>query len=416
MKSNKNNNSKFISGPINVVRLEGNVLNINKVIYIFMDIHETYPRETECSNIRSNNISKYFIENFDKASKSNKIYDFFMEVDASYLTKQYIPIEKREIYIAKLWKLFIQSFDIDREKNIVGKSKEFPNIRFHYLDTRDYTINGYNTNYNINHNVYSVNPHNISHYFLENYDNGLANNITEVKATYDMIYTAGKPLNSNHKPLVPKSIEEFDKYNKEELEKIAGSIYDKLLNKYHHAEIKSKINNIINKELKTLFNDFFEIVHIMYNKVPDYNKIIGKNWNELTYDSNINIYDYGTSIVDRYNILCDMANDNYIRNNNNMSIYVNIMDLYFIRRFLDKDYITNGIAYTGAAHSLNYIYYLVKYFNFNITHYSYLKDDNITEVQDYIKSLDNADSLSGYFYPQKFYQCSDMNSFPPLFQ
>lgn len=32
------------------------------------------------------------------------------------------------------------------------------------------------------------------------------------------------------------------------------------------------------------------------------------------------------------------------------------VDIYFLRRFLDKDYITNGLSYTGSTHSLMYVY------------------------------------------------------------
>lgn len=42
-----------------------------------------------------------------------------------------------------------------------------------------------------------------------------------------------------------------------------------------------------------------------------------------------------------------------------------------LRRFLDKTYITNSIAYTGMGHSMNYIYILLHEFDFKITHVSY---------------------------------------------
>jgi hypothetical protein len=50
-----------------------------------------------------------------------------------------------------------------------------------------------------------------------------------------------------------------------------------------------------------------------------------------------------------------------------MNFLVVITDLYFMRRFLDKKYIKNGILYTGLYHFYNISYLLVKYFNYKIT-------------------------------------------------
>jgi hypothetical protein len=57
-----------------------------------------------------------------------------------------------------------------------------------------------------------------------------------------------------------------------------------------------------------------------------------------------------------------------------------------MKKFLDKDYITNMISYTGARHSSNYVYILIKNFNFKITNYSYLNDGNIKNIEKMIKN------------------------------
>ena len=51
-----------VSGPVNVVRLEGNINNIPKVIYIVMDIHMSPNEQSECKDIRSKHIKKYLNE------------------------------------------------------------------------------------------------------------------------------------------------------------------------------------------------------------------------------------------------------------------------------------------------------------------------------------------------------------------
>ena len=56
-----------------------------------------------------------------------------------------------------------------------------------------------------------------------------------------------------------------------------------------------------------------------------------------------------------------------------------LTDLYFIRRFITKDYIKNGIIYTGSAHLCDITYILTKYFNFKITNIFY-KHNNFLHI------------------------------------
>ena len=107
------------------------------------------------------------------------------------------------------------------------------------------------------------------------------------------------------------------------------------------------------------------------------------------------------------------------------------MDLYFLRRFLDKDYITNGIVYSGALHSADYINILVNLFNFKITHTAYAVTNNIVELNDIVKSYDPFSEKNksleytailfgteDLFLPfgYKSIQCSDIAKFPPNFK
>ena len=62
----------FINGPINIVRLEGEVLSnqktIKKTLYLFFDIHVD---KTECIDIQSTNNEKYLYKNIDKQNKTH---------------------------------------------------------------------------------------------------------------------------------------------------------------------------------------------------------------------------------------------------------------------------------------------------------------------------------------------------------
>ncbi len=69
-----------------------------------------------------------------------------------------------------------------------------------------------------------------------------------------------------------------------------------------------------------------------------------------------------------------------------MSTTSQIMDLYFLRRFLDKSYVTNGIIYTGAYHTMDIIYILINKFDFKLTHSSVNKL-SITDLNRNIKNI-----------------------------
>ena len=72
-------NKKYVSGPLNVARLEGEVNGIKKVIYLFMDYHLDIQNQLECSNIYAHHVNTYLLNNFKKLKDSKKMYDIFLE-------------------------------------------------------------------------------------------------------------------------------------------------------------------------------------------------------------------------------------------------------------------------------------------------------------------------------------------------
>ena len=72
-------NTKNINGPLNVVRLEGEINGINKVLYVFFDWHKHLKRCTDLVNI---DVDQYFVREFQKINNNDKIdkhYDLFLE-------------------------------------------------------------------------------------------------------------------------------------------------------------------------------------------------------------------------------------------------------------------------------------------------------------------------------------------------
>ena len=78
--------NKFVNGPMNTIRLEGKIGNVSKIIYLFMDFHMPVNHQTECDDIRSNDIDKFLIQTFDKSYDINKkkIFDLFVELNPLY--------------------------------------------------------------------------------------------------------------------------------------------------------------------------------------------------------------------------------------------------------------------------------------------------------------------------------------------
>ena len=89
------------------------------------------------------------------------------------------------------------------------------------------------------------------------------------------------------------------------------------------------------------------------------------------------------------------------------------MDLYFLRKVIDNEEITHGIVYTGINHSVIFIYTLVKYFGFHITHSNHLHNNlTLKDYEDIIKNEDYSKKIRYLFFPKKFNQCVDMSHFP----
>ena len=126
--------NKQISGPINVVRLEGTIFGINKVLYVFLDLHMPLHAETQCADIFSKTIKTYLIEQF---KKSEITLDFFLETFPIDLSN-YPPTNHKKIYLDDLRNMMYQTFKYSNKNNKVEQSDSFPHVRLHYIDIRDY--------------------------------------------------------------------------------------------------------------------------------------------------------------------------------------------------------------------------------------------------------------------------------------
>ena len=393
--------NKFINGPINSVRIEGKIGNINKVLYVFFDIHVSENYQTECDNIRAKEFKDYLIENFDLAAKNKLDIDFFLEMytiygvfDESFSGK---AMKYKQNYIMNLRKFFKQNFNFNKERNKIHKSKEFPTTRLHYIDFRDLfiydiifekipQIKNYFNNYLWNNK--SIIKHDIN-YFREQLDN------IDKRISFLRGYIYNKKKIEGEKDFV---IELFEK------------IINKILNIYEDKNIKNILRKYFLDNYSKYFDKYDKAMRKLYNYLELLEKEIVKNENKLNkineWGLNFNkiVTEYLPNLWKYLDELFDII----------FSMSSFIIDIYFLRRFLDKKYISNALVYTGAYHSCNYLFFLIKYFGFKITNTSYQKKPS-SEIVKLCKNSNDFTVLREIFYPNELYQCSNLTEFPESF-
>lgn len=417
-------NVKQVNGPINVIRMEGEVNGIKKIIYLFMDLHIDLSEESECKNLFSKDIDKYLVENFKKLNDSDKIYDFFLEIDPERMQNisygYNYPINLRDNYIGQVIKMFQKIFVYEPDENKVYVSDYFRNIRLHYIDVRSYyqlmmsdIINSMNTmvismwkNIDINLNI------------LDLLSDRLVMSIDHFQTIIDIIntYQKGKSLDvakfsvikyTNSRKQTPNQSQPEPSHT----EKLYY-LLKKTFEKYKHKNIRDKLE----KMLETIKNDLTDSIKEFDSMLGIVNTIkttIVDTTNRLIYTIN-ETYEYGPDPTFIRNMLLYLINSMSKLKYHHVTTFINFMDAYFLRRFLDKDYITNAITYTGASHTTTYVMVLAKDFGFKITHVAYASINNIDELNSVILKSDVID-LKKIFFPPNLSQCSDISHFPKMF-
>ena len=359
--------STYVSGPINCIRLEGQVNSVKKVLYVFMDLHMDVNEQTECDDVLAPDIKTYLINLFGNIKNSEKTYDFFLETHPSHVFGH--VSNYKDIYLNEVRKLFKKEFVMN---DTVSNAKDFPNLRLHYMDIRDYVV--------YKNDIFPLDQLcDYAYYLWKNTEeileyqcNKLIDELNKCKEINDKLYKLiSKPELSNSKKnkLLVKN---FDEYNAIDYESSAKYIVIKMLNKYKHDVIKDKLNKLINEYLTNLYSLINES-HKELEKTIKKCKVDISNTRDKVFCNKSTGVHYGMGLLNTKTFLYNLYKESHSFYIQNQRFFASLMDFYFLRRFLDKDYITNAIGYTGSYHSQNYIYYLVKYFDFKITHWSLFK-------------------------------------------
>ena len=417
MSSNKD--SVYVSGPVNTIRLEGNINGNNKVLYIFMDYHEDIEKETRCKNISDITYRDFLIKNFNKIKSIDKQYNFFMEIDPFHVTNEVTRFKGK--YSDSVNQFLKKTFNFDTKKDIIQNSTIYSNVKLHLIDIRSFlTLDAHETS--IIMLILATELWVTRSITCENIDE-IEQNLLYISHILAMLY---EKLYDDECELKkdPKILDKIKKNIDNDLNEIAKNfVADKILNDYKYEIVKNKILKIINNEIKESFKKYFNIHNEILKGFQKIKKILS-----ISYDQRVNNTltgtNYGIPVYIIRNILnyiidkIDHLNHCFLAD-----ISSRLMDVYFLRKYLDKNDICNSLTYTGIDHSCYIIYILIKDFGFKITDFSYLDEvTNDSSYEDKKSAINKIETNIEYkdfmikFFPPKLYQCSNLTTFPKNFE
>ena len=413
---------KNISGPVNIIRLEKQINGVKKVIYIMMDFHIKPHWQKECEDLKAPDIKYYMAHQLEilKDKYKDKTYDVFVETSPLYGR----PTQYKDNYLTSMRKIFRDEYTrVNKEET----EASIDNARLHYVDVREILFN--NTWNIIWRHLWQgdLNIRSTNQYFLQTIGY-LDICVKEISSVYDHLYTKKFSKIKHKLPDVMATKHQEYLMSEEESEKINKKYIYKLRHDYKNKNVEQFINERLDQDIKPIFDEQMKKLHEYMSEIDKlleysedkYDESGNMKYHELLNEYMNGSYNYGldnnfvNSLIEYINKSSDMIWKITLEVT---GLY--LMDLYMMRRFLDKSYITNVISYTGAYHSSNYIRLLIRYFDFNITHWSYMKDDHPKELIKAIKSFDGKESYDNiesimniHIYPPEFNQCSNIERFP----
>ncbi len=419
MKKNKNNNKNkqsdneiFLNGPLNYIKLINK--KTSQSIWLFMDFHKDIIHQNKCEEYDAKDFYKFLNK---KLLESNELIDFFLEINPTDINKDNNPNENG-IYIEETRKIFRKIYSNQ-------KSSQKQNIRLHYIDIRDYAFM-YDFYKQIN-SIFSL----LKSSGLENIES-IINKLIDIKSTLEFINQLISKIKENKLIIDEKNIKiDFINIKIESSDNKNYSFYDILNTGFYQllSTILLKYNNKTNKEnitkyfdqnyvensleLVKFINDFVSKMNIISKRIKEQDDKQEINIDEIVLNPKlkdsrvyygINKYEYEKD----YNFIFGTIEKIEVIIAKLGCVF---MDCFFLRRLIEKDYISKSIVYTGAYHSSIYIWFLIKYYGYEIEDYEYIntellnKNDPIGSLEKIINKSNNYDELFVYLVPKKFTQC-----------
>ena len=339
--------TEYINGPTNFAHLQGSIDSIDKNIYFFMDSHYDLDNQTRCESFNSIDISQYL---YKIIKETKQPLDFFMEICSTNIDT--VITNKKDIYIKDVISLFKTEFIIKKEDNIdVMCSKNNKNVRLHYLDIRDHlelfdVLNIIDDDMKINVELLINNFNNNE---KDTYMQNILNNIESIKKKI-------KIIKHNKKIVLQNKLNNYNKTTESQ-----KYYLNKVINKYEDNDLKKNINEFINNYYDT----------VIYSLYKEFGKLEGYMEKNNTIDEKM-LYALIESIIGKIT-----------------DLYSLFTDAFLLRRILDKKYVKKAIVYSGRQHSLNCIFFLVKYYDFKIIKIYDSSEKDVNKLTEQIYNADN---------------------------
>ena len=397
-------NTKKINGPLAAYRMEGMVNGKKKVLYLFADQHVMTHK---CQDPVSLDIDQHIVREFNKINNNQDTveYDLFVETYPDIV--MYESTKATTSYLSELRIAFSKYIDFDKETNKMTISKFGKKSRLHYIDVRNNMIfdiifeHDKDTMYG-----FQIFDRNIL-------KNSLALTLTKLVLLLSYIRDyGGYKKKSEDKIVMTDFINKS--YDNTKSDEYLKKIIHKLMNVYSDENTQK----IVQKQMAKIMIALGEVAQgivDMFKKIEEfwieYDSMIGR-----LNPSNSGLYGMTHSeLKSKMDNWSNQYTEFFVKFLNNTS---QIMDLYFLRRFIDKTYVTNGIIYTGAYHTVDIIHTLINEFDFKLTHSSV----NKLSIADLNKKIKNIKFENFYpeikklLYPDNFGQCVDLTDFPELYK
>lgn len=374
----------LLSGPTNCIRLEN--VDIGKILYVFIDAY--YGTQMECDDPHSKYIDQYLLK---KINRSDKVLDFFLQIN---FVQQLVDPDNS---MTKKWKINHYEKIIDFFMKIY---KNTDKVRAHYYDI------SYGIRYIIDDLIYinrTINKFKTDDPTLSEYNviidklHVLYNDIGFINM---LIFGTEKEISKNE---LPENLFKIIKY---------FTKVQTFTKKKENIKLFEDVYTYIKKLLDILFQNFDKLETM----IIDMSKIYNEN-TPLTLIPNSYLYSIITPEVEDKLNKCSKLSDECLQN----CIYIinEISNLYFIRRFIEKEYVTNAILYAHHNSAIQIIYLLVNKLNFKITNMSF-NNIPIKDIETKLKNIEyddyNYKLIASDILPKEFSQCINLEGFPTSFK
>jgi hypothetical protein len=415
-----------LNGPVNYFKLSHN----DKQINIFMDFHAPIHRQRKCEDYESKDVDKYFNKILSQdTEKSEETLDFFLEINPTSINYKY-KYYTNDNYLVSIRKMFSKLYN-QKYANIDEDEIPEQKIRLHYMDIRDYS------SFNELKRKLEIIISELDRTRLDNLEL-IINELISIKNILIFIDSMIKSIITNNKnPIYEKlSSKKIDyvnlKENKAKQDKSINKesqlsanmvmdvglyqILQKILYNYKDSNNKDNIINLFTEHYIKTSKYLIDKLNKLIPKISEMDKIIDEyiieekitfeEINSQKNDGSRDILPYYFYSMKKYKKTWRELIDE-VEEINHLIVKMGVImtDCYFLRRLIDNSKITKSIVYTGAYHSVIYLWFLVKYCNYNIDDYYYLRNDTSkSQLINIIKKSDYLDIMQ-YIIPDKVNQC-----------